>query len=159
MPTTWKSTNSEYLVDSNVLIYLVHVHSEFHLEAKLALERLESEGARLVFTAQNILEFWSVCTRPVGSGGLGYSVAMSEMQVRTLQARFQLAPDPPLLHEFWLKTVIDHRVLGRQVHDARIAACVSLLGMDRIITKNVRDFRRYSFLEAFDPADVLAGKN
>jgi predicted nucleic acid-binding protein len=142
-----------------VLVYLVHISSVFHLEATLAVERLESEGVRLVFTAQNIIEFWSVCTRPVGSGGLGYSVAMSEMQVTALQQRFQLVSDPPLLHEGWLKTVIDHRVMGRQVHDARIATSLRLLGINRLLTKNVKDFKRYSFLEAIDPAEILAGKH
>jgi predicted nucleic acid-binding protein len=128
------------------------------MDTKLAVERLESEGSRLVFTAQNLIEFWSVCTRPAASGGLGYSIATSGMQLSTLQARFQLAPDPPLLHEGWLKTVIDHRVIGRQVHDARIAASMRLLGIKKILTKNVKDFRRYSFLEAFEPEEILAGK-
>jgi len=57
-----------------------------------------------------------------------------------------------------MKTVYEHGVAGRQVHDARIASAMRLRGITKIITKNVKDFRRYSFLDVFDPDDIVAGR-
>jgi len=69
-----------------------------------------------------------------------------------------MVPDPLELHEAWLKTVVENGVIGRQVHDARIAASMRLQGIHKIITKNVKDFRRYSFLTPLDPSDILGGQ-
>jgi len=84
-------------------------------------------------------------------------VATTQAQYSAIQMRFQMAPDPLQLHETWLKTVVENDVKGRQVHDARIAASMRLHGIEKIITKNVKDFRRYLFLQPLSPEDVLAG--
>lgn len=45
-------------------------------------------------------------------------------------------------------------VSGVQVHDARIAACLRVHRVTRLLTFNTKDFARYSGFVAVDPAQI-----
>jgi len=98
MPTTTNSP-SEYLLDSNIFIYLVHIPSIFHHSVRNCVEMLEREGATLVYTPQNAVEFWNGCTRPVAAGGLGFGTEEVQMQMNLIRTRFRLVSDTSLVHE------------------------------------------------------------
>ena len=53
-------------------------------------------------------------------------------------------------------TVATHAVIGKQVHDARLAALMASYRLKRILTLNPRDFTRYPTIEPLTPTDVLA---
>jgi hypothetical protein len=46
-------------------------------------------------------------------------------------------------------------VSGVQVHDARLATVMKAYGISRIVTLNVKDFARYSEIEAVHPEAFL----
>jgi hypothetical protein len=50
---------------------------------------------------------------------------------------------------------VRYGISGRQVHDGRIVAIMSAYRIRRILTLNVADFRRFSEIKAFAPADLL----
>ena len=51
-----------YLLDSNILLRLVHrIHPE-HTLVRTAVRVLHQQGERSYYTAQNIVEFWNVST-------------------------------------------------------------------------------------------------
>ena len=52
--------------------------------------------------------------------------------------------------------LVDYGVSGVQVHDARLAATMRVHGVQRILTFNVQDFRRYTGIEAVLPQSVTA---
>ena len=56
----------------------------------------------------------------------------------------------------WERVVIEHRVLGRQAHDARLVALMLSHGVSHILTLNTADFARYPEITAVTPAEILS---
>ena len=73
-----------------------------------------------------------------------------------VEAGFRLLPDSPSVHKEWRRLLVDYRVSGVQVHDARLVAAMRVHGVKRILTFNKKDFARFHDLEALLPSDVLA---
>ena len=106
--------------------------------------------------SQNFVEFWNVATRPIEVNGMGLIVEQAEHLLTRLESVFDLLPEPPTVHAIWRQLVLTHRVRGRQVHDARLAAVMLANGVSHILTFNVADFARYPGIVAIDPRG-LAG--
>ncbi len=79
---------------------------------------------------QNMAEFWNTSTRPVERNGFGLSVDTTE------------------------RIVLQHRVSGVQVHDARLAAAMYAHGISHILTFNGSDFMRYPGITTIHPDGV-----
>lgn len=61
-----------YLLDTIVLLRLAERTHPLHPTVRNALRTLRASGEDLVFTLQNLAEFWCVATGPaVARGGLG----------------------------------------------------------------------------------------
>ena len=54
----------------------------------------------------------------------------------------------------WRKLLVQHEVKGIQVHDARLVAGMKIHGIDRILTYNQGDFKRYAGITAIHPKDA-----
>ena len=65
-----------------------------------------------------------------------------------------MLPDSLAVHEEWRKLLVTHSVSGVQVHDARLVAAMREHGVKRILTFNVKDFSRYTDIEAVHPLSV-----
>jgi predicted nucleic acid-binding protein len=65
-------------------------------------------------------------------------------------------PDNENVHKEWRKLVVNFGVSGVSVHDARIAAAMSVHKITHILTFNTSDFARYSSIgiTAVDPKTV-----
>ncbi len=64
-------------------------------------------------------------------------------------------PDPPTLYDSWRRIVFDAKVLGKQVHDARIVAFMSGHGITHLVTLNPRDFSRYAGISVVHPSQLI----
>jgi hypothetical protein len=93
-------------------------------------------------------------TRPVVRNGLGLTVAEAEREVRAIEAGMTLLPDSEAVYREWRRIVVQHGVLGVQVHDARLAAAMYVHAVGQILTLNVSDFIRFSGLTALHPSSV-----
>ena len=91
-----------------------------------------------------------MATRPTQSNGFGFAIAQASVEVEALQQSFVLLTEIPI-HDVWQRMVIQYRVSGKGVHDARLVATMIVHGVDRILTFNVADFTRYSEIQALDP--------
>jgi predicted nucleic acid-binding protein len=108
-----------------------------------------------VTSAQNIAEFWNVCTRPASArGGYGLSVAETERRVRLLERLFPVLTETPAAYPLWRNLVVAHGVQGVQVHDARLVALLQAHGITHVITLNGADFARYPGVVALRPNAV-----
>jgi predicted nucleic acid-binding protein len=130
-----------YLVDTNVLLRLVDYNSPQHAVSIAAIRQLISRKDIPLISAQNIVEFWAVATRPIVNNGLGYDKARASTELEKLKRMFVLAPDSPRILEEWLLLVRQNTVLGKRTHDARLAACVRAHAIDHLLTFNEEDFR------------------
>ena len=72
--------------------------------------------------------------------------------MRAIEAGVTLLPDCEAVYREWRRIVVQHGVLGVQVHDARLAAAMYVHGVSHILTLNVADFNRFSGLTAVHPS-------
>ena len=140
------------LIDSNILIFSVqHGHPRQEESINAVESCFQKEGAACIFL-QNVTEFWNVCTRPVQNNGLGLSSLETERRLACLESVLTFLHDRPEVYREWRRLVVQHEVKGVQVHDARLAAGMIVYGIDRILTYNARDFKRYAGLTVVHPA-------
>jgi predicted nucleic acid-binding protein len=145
----------DILADSGVLIRLYERTDPLHPMIRAAVRAIRIRGDRLVSATQNVAEFWNVCTRPkTARGGLGLSVAVTERRLQDLERGFIILTEPGGAYTEWRRLVTSLQVLGKQVHDARLAALMNCHGITHILTLNVADFTRYPGITVLDPAAV-----
>ena len=107
--------------------------------------------AELLYTSQNLVEFWNVCTRPADRNGFGFSVAETEERAALIEAKFFLAADSEATHQEWRRIVVAANVSGIHVHDARLVAAMHVHGIGNLLTLNGKDFRRFSGIAVLSP--------
>jgi predicted nucleic acid-binding protein len=122
-----------------------------HQLVDAALAQLASQGTILHYTHQNIAELWNAMTRPIDRNGFGLTVADAEREVHAIEAGMIFLPDNDAVYREWRRIVVQHSVLGVQVHDARLAAAMYVHRVSHILTLNVSDFSRFSGLITVHP--------
>jgi predicted nucleic acid-binding protein len=142
------------LVDTNVLVRAVERRHPLMRTARLALLALVRNGEELCVTAQNIAEFWNVCTRPLNLNGLGNSIAGTDKLTSRIETFFTVLPDSMEAFRIWRRFVVEHEVRGAKVHDARLAAIMQAHGIKQILTFNTGDFKRFSHVLTVHPTDL-----
>ena len=145
------------VTDSNILLRLVQGSHPHHKQADAALYALRSRGDEPCVVAQVIYEFWSACTRPVGStNGLGLTIMDTASKVTRLQELFPVYRDERAIFDRWEELVTRHEVKGKNAHDARIVAAMLHHRLTHLLTFNVSDFKRFSEITVLTPSEVAA---
>src|SRR6185436_780118 len=100
-----------YLLDTNILLRLLHRVDPEHQSVLDAMRKLTSRGHVLLCARQNVIEFWNVCTRPASArGGLNLSVADTARRLRVLERLVQVLNEPESTYRRWKQLVTHHRV-------------------------------------------------
>lgn len=133
-----------YLVDTNVLLRFSDRIDPLHSRMRASVRRLRADGHSLQTTVQNRIEFWNVLTRPRERNGLGQPLEDAHHWLRVIERLFPLIPDSPAVYPHWRRLVMEYRVSGVQVHDARLVATMKVHAVMHILTLNTRDFTRYA---------------
>jgi predicted nucleic acid-binding protein len=141
------------LVDTNVLLRRTQPGHPHHEIAVTSIERLLASGERVLFTPQNIAEFWNIATRPAERNGLGLTTAIVRAEVEKIEEALELLPDTLALYDEWKRLVVEHGVRGVQVHDARLVAAMKVHLVTQLLTFNAADFVRYA-IEVLRPEAV-----
>lgn len=119
-----------------------------------ALALLPANGNELVIVAQNLIEFWAVATRPIADNGLGITAAQAAQELTKLKTLFGILPDTADILPQWEQLVVKHQVLGKQVHDARLVAAMTVHKLTHLLTFNTDDFKRYDKITVVSPSAV-----
>lgn len=144
------------LVDTGILLRALNRDDPLHETARRAVRTLRARKEPIVTTLQNVSEFWNVCTRPQSArGGLGLTVEQVEKRLKLLERIFAVTADPPGHYECWRNLVVSRRVLGVQVHDAKLVAFMTLHGITQILTFNEHDFSRYPGITVLTPGKLV----
>lgn len=144
------------LLDTNILGRMVEVSHPQHRVALDASDALGKRGDTLYLVPQVLYEVWVVATRPVAANGFGFTPNQAVAELARLQALFPLLADTPAIFPEWQRLVLTHQVSGKNAHDARLVAAMTVHGVTHILTFNTRDFARYPGITTFDPAAVTA---
>ena len=143
-----------YLADTNVVLRWALPHDPFSAPAANSVKLLRRRGDVVCVCSQNLIEFWSVATRPASANGLGMTPATAAIEVDRIASLFGVLSDTPAVYSHWRRLVEACSVTGRQAHDARLAAVMLVHGVTHILTFNVDDFRRYPGIVVVSPHQV-----
>ncbi len=144
------------LIDSNVIIRTLQPRSPQLAQARDALRILRDRDEPLALAEQNLVEIWTVATRPQSQNGLGYSIEQAAAELTRLKAFFIILSASEKIYPFWESLVIQFRVAGKQAHDARLVAAMKVHGLRSILTFDTSDFKRFPGIEVIHPADVIS---
>ena len=142
---------SDYLIDTNILVRLVLPQDPLNPVTAGAVDELKRRGDKTCVAAQNLIEFWSVATRPAEINGLGLTVEKVKLEIERIEKMFRVLDDFASVYKRWKDLVTSHSVRGRQVHDARLVALMLEHKIGNILTFNVDDFARYPEIGAMSP--------
>ncbi len=144
-----------YLFDTNTLLRLAEKNNPLRPVVLDAIRKIRKQGDMIYYTPQIFSEFWNVCTRPTSArGGLGLSVEQAEWKVSLIEKHFVLAPDSLATFTEWRKLISSHKIVGVQVHDAKIAASMIVHKIDFLVTFNTKDFTRFNSVSVIEPKDL-----
>jgi predicted nucleic acid-binding protein len=107
-----------------------------------------------VYFPQNLVEFWNASTRPSGGNGLGFSPEQAARYVDRFQTLLRLLPETSDIFPIWRRLVLEYRVSGIQVHDARIVAAMTAHQVGSILTFDLDDFKRYTAITVIHPGSL-----
>ena len=101
-----------YLLDTNVLLRLYQPNSPEFSSIRSAVNSLHRANAALYYLSQNIVEFWSVSTRPVAQNGYGLSPVETNEVAKQIEKAFILLPDIEAIHHEWRRLVFAYGISG-----------------------------------------------
>lgn len=143
------------LVDTNVLLAATAPARPLHRRALHVLNEWPNQGARLLISGQVIREYLVVATRPVPANGLGLAVGSALKNVAAMRERFQLLEEGATCSKLLIRLVREHGCRGKSIHDANLVATLQSHRQERLVTANVRDFRRFeSLVDIVDLASI-----
>src|SRR2546423_1359973 len=103
-----------HLVDTSILARLANTADALHAVAARAVLELHQRGEVLHITAQNMVEFRNLATRPKAVNGLGLSVADAEAKAAVFEAKFSLLSETPDIYPAWKALVSALGVIGKR---------------------------------------------
>jgi predicted nucleic acid-binding protein len=140
------------LVDTSVLARLANKADPLFRVAEHAVDELHKRGEVLHVTAQNMIEFRNMATRPKGVNGLGLSVAEAATKSAVFETTFPLLVETPDVYPAWKAIADGLGIIGKQVHDARLVAVCHVHSVTHLLTFNVAHFVRFA---SFGPGIVV----
>ena len=142
------------LVDTSVLIRTLQPHHSLYTLADRAPRLLPERGRELHIVAQNLIELWTVATRPLGENGLGMTAAGAAEELERIKGMFHFLPETPAIYPAWEALVLHHKVMGKPSHDARLVAAMRVHNLTAILTFDKTGFSRYPGIEVVHPEEV-----
>ncbi len=129
-----------YLVDTSILVRLANRADPSCAIADGAIVELHRRGELLHLTPQNLIEFRNVATRPAAVNGLGLPVLTVETLAAGYELLFPVLAETPDIFPAWKSLASRVGVIGKQVHDARLAAVCQVHNLSHILTFNAPHF-------------------
>lgn len=106
--------------------------------------------------AQNLIELWTVATRPLGENGLGMTAAKAASELERIKGIFLFLPETPAIYPACEALVTQYQVMGKPAHDARLVAAMQVHNLTAILTFDKTGFSRFPGIEVVHPDQVKA---
>lgn len=141
------------LADTNVVVPLVQQNHPLHDLVSAAARTIIERDHQICLVPQVLYEYWVTATRPLSANGFGMETADALQMVDALLTSFSLLRDERAIFDRWKNLVGQHRVMGKNAHDARLVAAMLRHGVTHLLTFNIADFARYP-IELLSPREV-----
>lgn len=135
-------------VDTNILLAATDTSCGDHDKA-VAL--LTSPDVRLTTSGQVLREYLVVATRPFEANGLGMTRVDACRNVDQFLARMNLLEETEAVSRMLHRLVQYHRLSGKKIHDANIAATMITHGLKTVVTRTPKDFKVFENFSAVCP--------
>jgi predicted nucleic acid-binding protein len=89
------------MLDTNVAWRRIQKTDPHHANVKSAIDALVIAGGQVCITAQNLIEFRAVATRPMSANGLGLTSADAIIAASEIESLFDLLPETPDIYLQW----------------------------------------------------------
>ena len=130
-------------IDTNLFVAACNVLAPDNERARALLARAHADFASCCISRQVMREYLSAATRPqTWSQPLTAAEALADLS--WMETAFEILEDGPQAMETLAALCREIPVGGKQVHDANIVATMLAHGERRLLTFNIRDFRRYT---------------
>jgi predicted nucleic acid-binding protein len=143
-----------FAVDTNVLLRSIDDGHPTQRTAKNALLLVRDKGETASIFPQNLIEFWTVATRPTANNGLGWSVDRAKQELASLKKLFVVRTISDATLNEWEGLVLRYGVIGKQAHDAHLVAAMLVHGISHLLTFNDADFKRFNEITVVNPQDI-----
>lgn len=147
---------TRYLLDTNILLRASDPASSSYTVALQAVSQLLSQNNECVITAQVLIEFWVVATRPVDVNGLGWSPEQAKNEIDQVLAQFPLLEETPQVFRNWLQLVTTYGIRGKRTHDMRLIAVMQAHQVTHLLTFNPDDFIKIADIVIVHPQELLS---
>jgi predicted nucleic acid-binding protein len=141
-----------HLIDTGILARLANTGDALYAVATHSVLELHHRAEVLHITAQNLVEFRNLTTRPKAVNGLGLSAAEAEAKAAVFEGKFPLLAEAPDIYAAWKALVGSLGVIGRRVHDARLVVVCHVHAVTHLLTFNVGHF---TGMAGFGPGIVV----
>ena len=98
----------DILADTNIVLRRIHRRDPQHRITQRCLNRLIKDGNRICVTSQNLIELWTVCTRPVDNNGLGLDTVHTDRILARVERSVVRLPDSDSVYPEWRRLVTAH---------------------------------------------------
>ena len=130
-------------VDTNVLVFDTQATAPWHVEANQILTAYHTAGAALWIGRQVLREYLVTVSRPqIFSAPLPMATLVAD--VKQFEKLFTIAEDGPAVTMQLLSLLLAVACGGKQIHDANIVATMMAHGVQKVLTHNVADFKRFA---------------
>jgi len=144
----------QILLDTNILLRYIRPSDRDYGIASNAMATARARGCKFCISSQTIYEFMAVATRLVADNGLGLSHAVADIALTHLLTDLDVLFDSDVVAAETRRLIVLHKVTGKKVHDARLAAIMTVHSIKEILTFNDKDFARYPEIVALNPRDI-----
>ena len=138
-------------IDANVLLYSMNSDSEFHEDARHALQKTEQKGIESVSSTQILREFYGISSRP-GKDGRQVDTKPILESIIAFRDSFRILDDNSYVSmQLFGHIANNYYVGGRQIHDANIVSTMLTYHISHLLTNNPKDFERFDDLITIVP--------
>lgn len=130
-------------VDTNLFVQARFATAPAHAAARAALDRAARTGEMLHISRQIMREYLAAVTRPQ-PWSAAVPMAQALAGLSWMASAFEVLEDGPRVMQTLAGLCRETPVGGKQIHDANIVATMLAHGERRLLTFNVRDFRRFA---------------
>jgi len=147
--------SKQFLIDANILVYALNKSSPYHAESKLVIDRVLNDAIKGCLTPQILFELFAVITDPRRfPSALAPNTAIPLIENNYPIGKF------PLIHpkeSTWLKTfelIKQHQISAQNIFDVTLVSTMLENNILSIITYDVTNFQKFSFLEITHPSSI-----
>ncbi len=138
-------------VDTNVLVHAHQREGELHARAQVLVKEMAEGPVPWGICLHSLIEFYAVATSPrLWRQPSTPEQALHQISVWRGSPSIRVLCDDTSMLPVLSELVTAGQVRGAKVHDARIASCCLVHGVDTLLTVD-RDFSRFTRLKTRNP--------